>query len=306
MPIRYRPAVGSSSVFVSYRRVDTGWAANAVADALRRRLGTTEVFLDNQSIGLGKAFDRVLRDGVRQAAVLVALIGPRWTEPPLGDRLRDRADWVRQEILLAQEHGLTIIPVLVDRSAFPEVKTLPAELRFLADLQAGSVCQSNPHDVDELAEKIAAQLPAQQAVPAPVAPIGVLRTRDALDARLRHILPPAQQWSGNRDRLVDLALALLSQDDRLVYLVPGRLEGGPRGSATLLLTDTDVIVAEVTDRFRIDGEIRFPRTRITRVEVVPTLPLFADLIIHTTAGSEVAVLGLFRDQARQLADRLRA
>ena len=73
-----------------------------------------------------------------------------------------------------------------------------------------------------------------------------------------------------------------------------------------MLTDTDVIVAEVTDRFRIDGEIRFPRTHITQVEVVPTLPLFADLIIHTTAGSEVAVLGLFRDQARQLADRLRA
>lgn len=68
-------------MFVSYRRVDTGWAANAVADALRRHLGTTEVFLDNQSIGLGKAFDRVLRDGVRQAAVLVAPIGPNRARP---------------------------------------------------------------------------------------------------------------------------------------------------------------------------------------------------------------------------------
>jgi hypothetical protein len=295
-------------VFVNYRRDDTGWAANAVADALRRRLGPAEVFLDNRSIGLGQAFDQILRDGVRDATVFVALIGPRWTEPPLGERLHDPTDWVRQEILLAHEHRTTIIiPVLVDRPTLSGTANLPDELRFLTTLQAAVLRQSHPQDIDELADNITALLPtSQRPVPTGTEQIGVKNTRDALDAHLRHILPPAQQWSGNRDRLVDLALALLSHDDRLVYLVPGRLEGQPRGSATVLLTNTDVIVAEVAESLHIRGEIRFPRTRITRVEVAPTLPLFADVIIHTTAADGVAVLGLFRDQARTLADHLRS
>ena len=134
-----------------YRRDDTGWAANAVADALRRRLGPTEVFLDNRSISLGQAFDKVLRDGVRHAAVLIVLIGPRWAEPPLGIRLDDDADWVRQEILLAQDNGSDIIPVLVDQPTLPDLASLPGDLQFLASLQAGSLRQGHPHDVDLLA-----------------------------------------------------------------------------------------------------------------------------------------------------------
>jgi len=294
-------------VFVNYRRDDTGWAANALADALRRRLGPSDVFLDNRSIGLGQAFAQVLRDGVRSTAVMVALIGPRWAEPPLGERLFDADDWVRQEIVLAREQQSTVVPVLVDRPAPPTAAALPEELQFLSGLQAASLRQSHPDDVDALAGKIIALLPPHCGRSATEAVTrGAERTRAALDALLRHILPPAQQWSGNRVRLLDLALALLSADDRLVYLVPARLENGPRGSAAVLVTETDVVIAEVDESFRISGEIRFPRSRVARVEVVPTLPLFANVVVHTTAGDTVPLLGLFRDQARRLADHLRA
>ena len=112
-----------------------------MADALRRRLGPTEVFLDNRTIGLGQAFAKILRDGVRGATVFIALIGPRWGEPPLRERLHDSADWVRQEILLAYQHRTTIIPVLVDRPTLPETATLPDELRFLTTLQAAVLRQ---------------------------------------------------------------------------------------------------------------------------------------------------------------------
>jgi hypothetical protein len=62
-------------VFLNYRRRDTGWAATVVADALRRRLGaSSQVFLDNRSIGLGEAFGKALEDGVRRSGVLLALI----------------------------------------------------------------------------------------------------------------------------------------------------------------------------------------------------------------------------------------
>jgi len=77
-------------VFVNYRRADTGWAAKLLAEALRRRLGSSsEVFLDTRSIKLGEAFAEALDDGLRRCAVLVVLIGPRWDEPPLVHRLAE-------------------------------------------------------------------------------------------------------------------------------------------------------------------------------------------------------------------------
>jgi hypothetical protein len=86
-------------VFVSYRRADTGWAAKLLVEALRGRLSSTsDVFLDTRSIKLGEAFAEALEDGLRRSAVLVLLIGPRWDEAPLVQRLTDPKDWVRREV----------------------------------------------------------------------------------------------------------------------------------------------------------------------------------------------------------------
>ena len=155
------------------------------------------------------------------------------------------------------------------------------------------------------AEQIAALLPPGCGGARPLSTDGVERTRGALERFLKYILPPAQQWRGNRDRLLDLALAVLSPNDRLVFLAPARINDGPRGSATVFVTSTDVVVVEVDESFLIAGEIRFARSLVRRAETVPTLPLFADVFVHTTAGDRVRLQGLFRDQARQLADRLR-
>jgi hypothetical protein len=295
-----------TGVFISYRRVDTGWAAVAVADALRRRLGpSAEVFLDNRSIRLGQAFAGALENGVRSSAVFVALIGPRWDQPPLVDRLHDPQDWVRRELLFAAECHALIVPVLVDRDSVPAADPLPEELRFIRGMHVGRIRQHNGRDPDLLAEEIAKLLPRQVGgVRASVAE-GVEPKRTALDAFLRRHLPPAQQWMGNRDRLVNLALAVLGPDDRLLFVAPGRINDGPRGSAAVFVTRRDVVVVEVDEGFVISGEIRFPRSLVGRVEVVPTLPLFADVLVHTTAGDAVRLQGLFRDQAGQFADQLR-
>jgi hypothetical protein len=53
--------VSRCGVFVNNRHDDTGWAANVVAEALGRRLGTSsDVFIDNQAIGPGQPFAQVL------------------------------------------------------------------------------------------------------------------------------------------------------------------------------------------------------------------------------------------------------
>jgi hypothetical protein len=285
-------------VFVSCRREDTGWAANALTEALRRRAGASCVFLDNSSIALGAVFAEVIEDAVRRSAVLVVLVGPGWDTA----RLPDPRDWVRREILLAHECGTRIVPVLVDRDDLPP--DLPAELSFLTGLQHDVVRQSHPRDVDVLADQIAALLPGE---PTPAAgEDGVPVERAALGRFLRRHLPAAQQWSGNRDRLVNLGLAVLAPRDHLTFAALARIHDGPPGSATVFVTRTDVVVVEVGEDFLVRGEIRFPRALVRRVELVPTLPLFADAVVHTTAGDAVRLQGLFRGQAAHLADHLRA
>jgi hypothetical protein len=235
----------------------------------------------------------------------VVLIGPRWDEPPLVARLADPEDWVRQEVLMARDQGARIIPVLVDRMTLPAEVSLPKELRILRGLQATRIWQNDDSDVDVFADQIVSLLPPGCRGMALQSTEGAERTRAALEPFLKHILPAAQQWMGNRDRLLDLALAVLSRNDRLVFLAPARINDGPKGSATVFLTSTDVVVVEVDQSFLIAGEIRLPRSFVRRAEVVPTLPLFADVVVHTISGDTVRLQGLFRDQARELADRLR-
>ncbi|MGH4016597.1 MAG: toll/interleukin-1 receptor domain-containing protein [Pseudonocardiaceae bacterium] len=301
----------SCDVFINYRHDDEGWAAITVADALSQRLGRSRVFLDSRSIGLGQSFDETLMDGVRRSAVLIVMIGRRWSERPLLDRLADPEDWVRREILEARATDTRIIPVLVDRSHPLDEGLLPAELAFLAHLQHAQIQHAHhQRDLEALVAVVADLLaPGDPPCARPADMSGAERTRTAFDDLLRQILPAAQQGWGNRGRLVELALSLLTGADRLVYLAPARLDGRPNGSATVLVTGTDVVVADVDERFRVAGLIRFPRNTVVGVELIRrrragVLPT-ADAEIHTASGDVVVLLGLLREQGQQLVQHLR-
>jgi hypothetical protein len=215
---------------------------------------------------------------------------------------------VSQEILLARAGEALVVPVLVDRQHNLQKESLPQELQFLASLQSSALRQAHREDTDQLAQLIVAMLPPGCRTQPQPAQSGVERTRPAMDALLRRILPPAQQAAGNRERLLELCMSLLTPHDRLVDLAPARLQGRPNGSAVVILIGTDVVIADVDTRFRINGEIRFPRAVIVRAEVVPTRRLgvlpTADVVLNSTTDVRVELLGLFRDQARLLADRL--
>jgi hypothetical protein len=174
--------------------------------------------------------------------------------------------------------------VLVDREDVPAASYLPAELRFLPELQVGRIRHYDDRDPDVFAEHVADLLRIPAGRIAASAAEGAECTRSALEVLLRRMLPPAQQWMGNRDRLLDLPLAVLGRDDRLIFSAPGKIRDGPRGSTTVLVTASDVMFVEVDETFLVSGEIRFPRSLARRVEVVPSLPLFADALVHTTAG----------------------
>jgi hypothetical protein len=126
-------------VFISYRREDTGAAAEHLHASLSQRLGADSVFRDLVTIQPGQDFSSVIDEAIRQTSVLIALIGPRWlTITGRGGRRRldSPNDPVRQEIESALSLNVPVIPVLVDDARMPTRSQLPRSIAELAKRNA--------------------------------------------------------------------------------------------------------------------------------------------------------------------------
>jgi len=147
-------------IFISYRRSDAHAAARQLAEALKPRFGAEQVFLDTRDIGPGAEWRSDTIRRVREADVVLAIIGPHWAaaaEDRARRSLLDHADedLVRLEIETAFTHGAIVIPVLVD-AEMPARDTLPRPFRPLADVQAQTLRNvSWERDVDALVEALA-------------------------------------------------------------------------------------------------------------------------------------------------------
>src|SRR4249919_2654808 len=128
-------------VFISYRRGDSDNNAQSICDAFVARFGEKCVFFDVDQ-GPGE-FAENIKECIKRADVLVAIIGPCWVElrrPPEGgtdsnseDAVRwHEEDFVRWELKLALERKVELVPVFVDGvQDIPEATKMPEELRPL-------------------------------------------------------------------------------------------------------------------------------------------------------------------------------
>jgi TIR domain len=168
-----RPASGAGRplVFINYRAIDEAWAATVLWQVWAERIGKHRVFLDNQSIRLGRPFDRELLDAIEGSAALLAVIGPQWYGAQ-GDGRRlidDENDWVRREIRHALDHRVPVVPVLVDGTELAPDK-LPADLAELAKLQYCPIRRTTWHSdvtglvamVSRLDDRLAAEAGAYE------------------------------------------------------------------------------------------------------------------------------------------------
>ncbi|MGH3843952.1 MAG: tetratricopeptide repeat protein [Pseudonocardiaceae bacterium] len=125
----------TQAVFLSYRREETRHIAGRLADRLTERLGSTQVFMDVDTIEPGADFAAAIAREVASCDVLIALIGPTWST--IADRrgrrrLDDPDDFVLLEIRAALEREIRVIPVLVDGAVMPDRCDLPEGLQGLA------------------------------------------------------------------------------------------------------------------------------------------------------------------------------
>ena len=163
---------GTVSVFLSYRRADSPYAAGRLADRLGERF---ELFMDID-IAPGLHFGRALTDAVSSCDVMLVLIGPSWLDAMDDDgnpRLQNPRDWVVQEIEAALARDVTVIPVLVDGARMPLPEQLPEQLESLAFRQAISLRhESFNTDITSLMNAI------EQAVPTGPETAGAPRDRN--------------------------------------------------------------------------------------------------------------------------------
>src|SRR5271163_3500830 len=124
-----------STVFISYRRENTAGEARALFNDLTARVGEDPVFMDVDSIALGRDFRSVLQETTASCDLMLVMIGRNWADfkDDRGRiRLENPGDYVRLEIETALKRNIAVTPVLVQGARMPAPEELPTEIRDLA------------------------------------------------------------------------------------------------------------------------------------------------------------------------------
>lgn len=140
---RLRHGLARRTIFISYRRTDSGGHAGHLRQVLQRHYGSRALFLDHQDTRAGEHWEQRLEAALEAADVVLVVIGPDWVTIRDEDgtrRLDNPDDWVRREV----EAGLAkpstdVIPILVGGTHMPSRDELPASLSGLCGRQAHQV-----------------------------------------------------------------------------------------------------------------------------------------------------------------------
>ena len=130
------------TVFISYRRRDTGALARKLVDRLTAVFPQSDFFLDLVSLTPGGAWQKELETAIAKCSHVLALIGPDWVGlNPLGERRIDSPiDPVRLEIETALEFEKRFLPVFANSGDAPfQLDDLPASLRPIGSFHGRSI-----------------------------------------------------------------------------------------------------------------------------------------------------------------------
>jgi hypothetical protein len=124
-----------STVFISYRRQTASGDARALFNDLVSRLGKTSVFMDVDSIALGRDFRSELQKTLESCGVMLVVIDRNWVEAKDEEgknRLDNPNDFVRMEVEAALKRDIVVTPILVEGAHMPAAAQLPTEIENLA------------------------------------------------------------------------------------------------------------------------------------------------------------------------------
>ena len=120
-------------IFISYRRDDASGYALALYKKLREVFVNSELFIDIDTIELGRDFVEVIEDTLETCEVVLTLIGRNWIMPQDDGtrRIDNPNDYVRTEITKALSRNIRVIPIFLDGATMPSLSELPSDLSEL-------------------------------------------------------------------------------------------------------------------------------------------------------------------------------
>lgn len=140
------------SIFIGYRRDDTGGDAGRIYDRLMQAFGRERVFKDVDSIPRGVRFREYVEDIIGRCRVFIVLIGPKWIDAHDESgkrRLENPEDLVRVEIETALSiPKVQVLPVLVAGAQMPRRDQLPGPLAALAEFNAAELRRDPDFNLD--------------------------------------------------------------------------------------------------------------------------------------------------------------
>jgi hypothetical protein len=132
LPMRLGDRDMAGKIFINYRRGDDPGFTQALYQRLEEEFTAGDLFMDVEGhIKPGDDFVAVLNSQVLATDVLLAVVGPRWSEL-LAARANDPDDFVAIEITAALENNKRVIPVLVGGAGMPRADALPEAIKPLA------------------------------------------------------------------------------------------------------------------------------------------------------------------------------
>lgn len=215
-----------TKIFINYRRDDSGGWIDRIDSKLVAEFGRTRVFLDTASLHPGATFPDVIRETIANCQVMLVVIGALWASvrTDRGDllRLETDSDWVRQEIALAFQLGLQVIPVLVGGARMPPDHVLPEPIKALARRNCAEISPRHfETDLNQLVSSIR-RLPEQSAPTPPVSVLEEDHARLDVAGNFSAADPPSSHCDAPRDS-GGLAPAESSSDSALTRAVKERL-----------------------------------------------------------------------------------
>jgi hypothetical protein len=132
---------------------------------IAERLGENSVFMDVDSIPLGRDFRSILQEVLASCDLMLVLIGRNWVDVKDEEgrtRLGNPGDFVRLEIEAALKRDIVVTPVLVQGAHMPAAEELPSEIKDLAYRNGFELSHSRwESDVREMIRRLGLDGPVQ-------------------------------------------------------------------------------------------------------------------------------------------------
>lgn len=201
------------SLFLSYRRADAKTPLSELHKKLARVYGQGAIFLDTSMMRGGDVFPEVLREKIREADVVLVVIGAHWSRP----RNEGKTDWVVEEITHALKYEKKIIPVLVEDASFPP-RNLPEAIKDLAKRHCVTLRPQNfAADLHELLSVLPKKPEATRITSGTIGQLRVAQTIQPHQDRVSQVL-----WSADGKLIVSA-----SDDGSVAWWRRGRVRSRP-------------------------------------------------------------------------------